>query len=60
VDDEFIICVVDDATMWFDRDDGDGDGDEARLLKGRCARARCGRLVFTGGVGFPLIVINVR
>ena len=59
MDDEFVICAVDDVTVWFDRDNGDGDGDEVRPLKVRCARTRCQRLVFTDGVGFLLIFTNV-
>ena len=59
MDDEFVICAVDDVTVWFDRDNGDGDGDEARPLKVRYARTRCRRLVFTDGVGFPLIFTSV-
>ena len=50
VDNEFIICANKDVAVWFNRDsgDGDGNGDEARLLKGRCARNRWRRLVFIG------------
>lgn len=47
--------AVDDVTALLDREDGDGDNDEVWLLKGRCARNRCRRLVFTGGVESPLI-----
>ena len=59
VDDEFVTCAVDNVTVWFDRDDGDGNGGEARPLKVRHARTRCRRLVFADGVGFPLIFYNV-
>ena len=60
IDDEFVVmCAVDDVIVWFGRDDGDGDGDEARPLKVRCARTRCRRLVFADGVRFPLIFTNV-
>lgn len=50
VDDEFVICADDDVAVWFNRDsgDGDGNGDEARPLKGKCARTRGGRLVVVG------------
>ena len=58
-DDEFAVCVVDDVTVWLDRDDRDGEGDEARFLKGRCASSRCRRLTFVDGVRFPLISTNI-
>lgn len=50
VDDEFVIWPDDDVAVWFDRDfgDGDGNGDEARPLKGKCARTRGRRLVVIG------------
>ena len=50
VDDEFFICADEDVAVWFDRDsgDGDGNGDEARPLKVKCARTRWRRLVFIG------------
>ena len=50
VDDEFIICADDDVAVWFDRGsgDGDGNGDELRPSKVKCARTRWRRLVFVG------------
>ena len=59
MDGELVICAVDDVTVWFDRDDGDGNGDEARPPQLNRARTRWKRLVFPDAVEFPLIFTNV-
>ena len=59
MDGEFVICAVDDVIVCFDRNDGDGNGDEERPLGVRCARTRWRRLVFPDGVEFPLIFTYV-
>ena len=56
MDDEFVICAVEDVTAWFDRDDCGGDRDEVRSLKVRCERIRCRRLVRVDGVGFAFVL----
>ena len=49
-------CAVDKVAALLDREDGEGDDEETRLLKVRCARTRCRRLIFAGGVESPLIL----
>lgn len=50
VDDEFVICADEDIAVWFDRDsgDGDGNGDEARPLKGKNSSAAAGLCRLSG------------
>ena len=57
---EFIICVVDDVTIWFDRNDENDNKNEARCLKVKCARNRCRRSIFIDEMTFLLIFINIR
>ena len=54
--DGFVTFAVDDVTALLDREEGDGDGDEARPVKVRCARSRCRRLGFAD---FSLIFAHV-
>jgi hypothetical protein len=59
VDNEPGDCVVDDVDAWVDKD-GDGDGDEVRLLELKCLRTRYRRLRFVDGTVAPLIFEDVQ
>jgi hypothetical protein len=59
VDNEPGDCIIDDIDAWVDND-GDGEGDEVRLLKLKCLRTRCRRLRFVDGTVAPLIFEDVQ
>lgn len=56
VDDEPVVCAVDNETIWLDWDDGDMDRDEERPRAVRRAKSRCPRLGFSGVGKLPLIL----